>query len=152
MIFLKFRPPSRRGGMSPAGCPRGRIPRTGIIALYSLIARPTACRRGHVPRKRCPLCHVPRAAGRRCLIPRTGVIALPSLLRGQPKCHSEPPRMRRVEESTKAAAKWLQCNPTHVLIRKLYCNHTGSFDFVPRYSLGTSLRMTGWRNVADLNL
>ena len=25
-------------------------------------------------------------------------------------CHSEPPRMRRVEESTSISAKWLQCN------------------------------------------
>ena len=51
--------------------------------------------------------------------------------------------MRRVEESTKAAAKWLQCNPTRVLIRKLYCHPARSFDFVPRFSLGTPLRMTG---------
>ena len=39
------------------------------------------------------------AACRRCRIPRTGIIALHGLLRGQPHCHSEPPRMRRVEES-----------------------------------------------------
>ena len=43
-----------------AGCPRCRIPRT-------------ACRRGRVPRERCPL----------CLIQRTGVIALYGLLRGR---------------------------------------------------------------------
>ena len=91
---------------------RGRVPRTRVIALHSLIPRPAkfinnitmprsvrrlrrapfyyfkqiaralhptfrrvvaACRRGHVPRERCPL----------CLIPRTGVIALHGLLRGQ---------------------------------------------------------------------
>ena len=57
-----------------------------------------------------------------------------ALLRGQPKCHSEPPRMRRVEESTQAAAKQLQCNHARVPIPKHYCHPARSFDFVPRYA------------------
>ena len=51
-----------------------------------------------------------------------------------PRCHSEPPRMRRVEESTKAAAKRLLCNHARVPTHKLYCNTARSFDFVPRYA------------------
>ena len=58
------------------------------------------------------------------------------------RCHSEPPRMRRVEESTQAAEKWLQCNHARAPIHKHYCHPARSFDFVPCYSLGTSLRIT----------
>ena len=38
-------------------------------------------------------------ACRRCLIPRPGVIALHNFIPRTAHCHSEPPRMRRVEES-----------------------------------------------------
>ena len=115
-----------------------------------------------VPRTGCPRSLIPRAAWRRerwplCRVPATlrCVSPLPCSAKMRyyitkpvartTACHSEPPRMRRTEESTQAAEKWLQCNHTRVLIRKLYCNHTGSFDFAPCYSLGTSLRMTGGR-------
>ena len=56
-------------------------------------------------------------------------------------CHSEPPRMRRVEESTCAAAKRLLCNHARVPTHKLYCSPASSFDFEPRFSLGSPLRM-----------
>ena len=53
-------------------------------------------------------------ACRRCLVPRTGVTTLLSLLCGQQRCHSEPPRMRCVEESASATAKQLQCNRVRI--------------------------------------
>ena len=62
-----------------AACRRGRVPRTSVITFYNTIPRPAGCPCGHVP--------------------RTSVATLPSLLRGQRRCHSEPPRKRRVEES-----------------------------------------------------
>ena len=92
------------------------------------------------------------AACHHCRVPRTSVITLHNLiprtaeahlLLRSTRCHSEPPRMRRVEESTKAAEKQLLCNNARIPINKLYCYPARSFDFVPRYSLGTSLRMTG---------
>ena len=47
---------------------------------------PAGCPRGHIPRERCPLCH----------IPRTGVIALHNLLRGQRCVPASIFRERRV--------------------------------------------------------
>ena len=125
------------------------------IFMHFLLLAPCA---GNVPLHQIPRtagcrCLIPRAASCRGRVPRTGVTALHSLLRGQPRviiaqpvarptaCHSEPPRMRRVEESTCAAAKRLLCNHARVPTHKLYCSPARSFDFEPRFSLGSPLRM-----------
>ena len=122
-----------------AGCPRRRVPRKCVISLHNTIPRPARRRRGLIPRTGVITLHniIPRTACRRGLIPRTGVITLhntiprparcrrglilrtcfitlSSPLRGQQRCHSEPPRMRRVEESTLATEKRLQCNHARV--------------------------------------
>ncbi len=66
----------------------------GFVPRYSLVTslRMTGGQRG------CP----------RCRVPRKCVTTLQSLLRGQPRCHSEPPRMRRVEEYTRPPKRY--CN------------------------------------------
>ena len=97
-----------------AACPRCHVPRTSVIALHNLIPRTAEA---HLLLRSTEIIPLPRAkpwllpAGCPCyLIPRTGVIALHGLLRGRrvncvTRCHSEPPRMRRVEESTAVATK-----------------------------------------------
>ena len=133
-------------------CPLRHVPRTSFITLHSLIARPTGMSRSMA--RYCIILPVARTAGvPRGRIPATfrcirfrerrGAVALfrerallhfTTLFRGQPRCHSEPPRMRRVEESTKAAEKRLLCNHAHIPTHKLYCSPARSFDFVPRYA------------------
>ena len=80
----------------------------------------------------------------RYLFPRAGVIALSCPLRGQPTVILS----RRASGASKnllrpPKSSYNALMPAY-LYTKLYYIPARSFDYVPRYSLGTPLRMTGY--------
>ena len=114
----------------------------------------------------CPRCLIPRTACRRCLISRESIITLSCPLRGQRECpvtmfreqvllycsaHSAANRDVILSRRACGASKNLLRPPQSscsaimpaFLYTKPYYIPARSFDFVPRFSLGTSLRMTG---------
>ena len=126
----------------PAGVSRSIAPRTSVIALHNFIPRTAGAHlllrstRNYSLTSRKTVAFARMSGGNGAQLQAAFYAAC--LKRSLPtRCHSEPPRMRRVEESTQAAEKWLQCNNARVPIHKHYCYPARSFDFVPRYSLGT---------------
>ena len=119
---------------------RNDILRRGCRPHFTRLAQSGVCRRGVAA----ALFRERRVAA--AVFREQALLHFTTLFRGQqcfaPHCHSEPPRMRRVEESNNAAEKQLQCNHTRVPIFTPYRTPAGSFDFEPRYSLGSPLRMT----------
>ncbi len=139
--------------MSPAGCPRGHVPRE----RWSLRHIPATFRCIMFREQALLHCSAHSADSRDVILSRRTSGASRNLFRfPQSSCSAIvsafPPLSFRPKRGVKRRAERRNLSHCTIVfamyicpcsIPSPYCHPARSFDFVPRYTLGTSLRMTG---------